>query len=160
VLSVVEAVVLRPEVIVAAVNEAVRRLRPPDQPNDERQRLQAVLAQTERELRNLVQAVAAGGETATLVEAVKQRERDRGRVQRELAMLDAFAAVGPTDLADLRHRLEHHLETGEGSCSGTYSRPGRLYRSYSVAGVGRLEPLLTGVLPIPKTMVTPGGSCR
>ncbi len=177
VLSVVESVVLRPEVIVASLNEAVRRLRPADQPNAERQRLQAALAQTERELRNLVQAVAAGGETATLVEAVKQRERDRARVQRELASLDALAAVGSTDSVDLQRRLEHHLANWRGLLQRHIQQarqivskllrerlvftprtdPNTGARYYEFAGVGRMEPLLSGVLPIPKALVTPAG---
>jgi site-specific DNA recombinase len=114
VLTLVEATVLRADVVAAAVAEAVRRLRP-EAAAAERDSLRTALRQLEGQLANLSAAVAAGGgDTVTLVQAIKDRERQGAHLQRAVADLDALVAVAALDAADLRRRLTPKLADWQG----------------------------------------------
>ena len=164
-------------VAAAAVDEALRRLQP-DSANAERDRLQTALRQIEGQLANLTAAVAAGGgETATLVQAVKDRERERARLHRALADLKTLERLAALDVADLQRRLERKLADWRGLLGRHPQQArqilakvlaGRLVftprlepasgsRAYEFTGEGRLEAILSGVIDLPTTLVTPAG---
>ncbi len=111
------------------------------------------------------------------MQAVKDRERERARLQRALADLDALAAVADLDAATLRRRLEAALADWRGLLGRhpqqarqilTKVLAGRLVftprldpasgeRAYAFRGEGRLDAILSGVIALPTTLVTPGG---
>jgi len=106
--------VLRPDVAAAALEEALRRLRP-ESHNAERTRLQTALRQIEGQLANLTAAVAAGGgETGTLVQAVKDRERERVRLTCALADVETLARLTTLDFGALQDRPEEKLAAWRG----------------------------------------------
>lgn len=175
VLTLIESVVLRPEVIVAAVEEAVARLRPADEAT-ERQRLHAELARAEKELDHLTTAIATGGQVATLVAAVRERERQRDHLRQELTALDQLAQVARLDLAQLKQALEAKLAEWRGLLTRHVQAARQILRKvldgrlvftpykddggyYTFEGVGRLEPILAGTVllenQLPKALVTP-----
>ncbi len=184
VLSVVEAVVLRADVAAAAVEEALRRLRP-DSAEADRARLESALRQIKGQLANLTSAIAqGGGETATLVQAVKDREAERARLARALGDLEARERLGRLDLALLRPKIEGALADWRGLLGRhpqqarqilTKLLAGRLTftprleppatnpaetrgeRAYLFTGAGRLDAILSGVVDLPTAMVTPAG---
>ena len=95
---------LRPDIAMAAVEEALRRLRP-ESAGAERTRLEAALRQIEGQLANLTAAVAGGGgDTATLVNAVKDRERELARLTRAWADLETPERLTTLDTASLERR--------------------------------------------------------
>ncbi len=64
---------------------------------------------------NLTAAIAAGGELGVLVQAVKDRERERAETQRELTRLDALrSSVATLSGARLRRDVAKHLEDWQG----------------------------------------------
>ncbi len=168
VLELLADTVLRPEVVTATVEETLRRLRPSvEQQRHERTRLLAELTQVETELARLTQAVVAGGPVSTLVEAIKDRERRREAFKRNLDALDRLDDVADLDterlkhalkdmLADWRALLTHHLQQGrqilrkilDGRLRFTPTEEG-----YAFEGTGRLEPVLAGVIDLPKALV-------
>lgn len=160
VLSAVMAQVLSPEVFQAAIEEAIRQLRLTEQQQEtERERLTISLKQIERELARLTQAIAAGGEIRTLVEAVQTREQQRDHLRQQLASLDTFKddldlkrleKALRTRLDDWRGLLTRHVQSGrqvlrkllDGRLRFTPNEAG----GYVFEGVGRLEPVLTGTV--------------
>ncbi len=177
VLTLVEAAVLRPDVAAAAVEEALHRLRP-ESAGTERTRLQTALRQIEGQLANLTAAVAAGGsETATLVQAVKDRERERARLTRAWGDLETLERLTTLEPAALERRLSEKLTDWRGLLGRhpqqarqilTKVLAGRLTftprldpvsgaNAYSFTGEGRLEAILSGVIDLPTTLVTPAG---
>ncbi len=170
VLSTIEAQVLRPEVVSAAIEKAIRHLQPPeDRRAAERKRLEAALATIEAELARLASAVAAGGPLQALVAAIQERERQREAACQRIAALDALGEVGLLDRKrlerDLRKKLDDwkalllkHVQSArqilvkllEGRLRFTPNREG-----YAFEGTGRLEPLLMGAVGS-KALVPPG----
>ena len=66
-----------------------------------------------RELERLTAAVLAGGEAATLVEAMKDRERRRAILQRDLIELER-PATSPTDATRVRKLLRERMAEWRG----------------------------------------------
>jgi len=161
VLSLIEREVLRPEVVKATVEEALRRLNTPDHQREaERERLESSLATIEQQLRQLANAVAAGGELPTLIGAIKDRERQHEAFRRQITSLDSLTEISHLDTARLerdltvklrewRGLLLRHVQSGReilktllvGKLRFTPSEGGCAFE-----GEGRLEPLLAGTL--------------
>lgn len=89
VLSTIESDVLRPEVIMATLQKALAKLRPSAEAAQARRAdLEKRLTAVTREIDNLTAAIAAGGDLAVLVQAVKDRQHQRETVTHELAALE------------------------------------------------------------------------
>jgi site-specific DNA recombinase len=126
VLTLVEATVLRPDVAAAAVEEALRRLRPKST-DAEHARLQTALRQIEGQLANLTIALAAGGgDTATLVQAVKDRERESARLSRAPSPTSPPSKGSPPSTSQPSSAASRrNSPTGEASLAATPSKPDR-----------------------------------
>ena len=86
-----------------ALDRAVDRLRPSlVEVGAEREHLSAQLVIVARELERLTAAIVAGGELATLMEAIKAREATKVALERQVARLDAQAALRAIDPAAVR----------------------------------------------------------
>jgi site-specific DNA recombinase len=110
VLTAFEQDVLQPAVVERAIRLAVERLRAsPADDATRRATLQARVGTLNEELSKLAGAVAAGGEVSTLVAAIRQREGERAKAERELEGLTRAASstrVDPGTIErDLRERL-------------------------------------------------------
>lgn len=89
VLTAIECDILRPEVITAALQKALAKLRPSAEAAQARRAdLEKRLAGVTRELNSLTTAIVTTGPVPTLLDAVKDRERQREAVTRELLALD------------------------------------------------------------------------
>jgi DNA invertase Pin-like site-specific DNA recombinase len=175
VLTTVEAEVLRPEVIEAAVQEALSRLRPArDTVARRRAEGQATLARLEAECGQLTEAIAAGGEWPSLLAGLKARERERRQVEQELAGLAQLEQVSQLDWQQVGRDLRDRLTDWQGLLQRQPAQAQQILRTLLVgrlvftpkcdvngdffwefAGEGRLDPLLVGVVSAaPK----PGGS--
>jgi hypothetical protein len=178
ILSLIESALLRPEATLAALDRAVEKLSAGPDALAERTRLTAALAKTERALKNLVEAIAEGtGPRETLVQAVMAKEADKTALMRQLAAVDSQDVLRAIDRAALRHRVEAtlHAEGWVGLLQAEIPRArqilakllvGRLTftprtgaagRYYEVTGRGRLDPILSAILPLPPALVTPAG---
>ncbi len=166
VLDLVEGAVLRPDVVAAAIDEALARIQPdPAQQDSERQRLQTELERVEAELGRFVTAIGQGGEIPELVAAVMERRRQRERLQQDLVALTQLAQLGQLDRARLQRTLAAKLEDWRGLlCRRVQAArqvlstllEGRLRFTphedarggyYTFEGTGRLEPVLAGAVP-------------
>jgi hypothetical protein len=175
VLATLEEDVLRPEVVTAALKEAIARLAVPGgQRRSERERLRKGLTQIEAELGRLTKALVSGGPLPSIVDAIRERERQRIRAQAELSSLEQLDQVRGLDLG----RLERDLTAKIADWRGLLSRnivharqalrslvPDRLTftmkeeggeRFYVFHGVAVLDRLLSGIV-LPKAMVAPTG---
>ncbi len=162
VLSLIEREVLRPEVVKAAVEEALRRLQPMDRQRDiERARLESSLATVEQELVRLARAVAMGeGELPTLVGMSKDQERQRETLRRQIASLDSLTEISHLDTARLERELRGKLTEWRGLLLSHVQSGRQILRTLlsgklrftpngdgcTFEGEGRLEPLLRGML--------------
>jgi hypothetical protein len=84
---------LAPEVIDEAVRKALERLRPSDATEERRRALRTELVNIEQELVRLSAAIASGGELAALLDAVREREQRRRRLEADLMSLDSLVRV-------------------------------------------------------------------
>ena len=86
VLVAIEADLLQPEIVEAAIQEAIDRLRPSDEAAArQRQQLEREIVTVDQTLTRLVAAIEAGGDVPSLVKAMREREQDRARIQAQLA---------------------------------------------------------------------------
>jgi hypothetical protein len=69
------------EVIERAMREAIKRMRSGGGADTRRQELQQRLGKVEAEAANLVKAIAKGGEMASLLAAVKEREQKASQLR-------------------------------------------------------------------------------
>jgi hypothetical protein len=102
---------LQPDIVEGAIADAVQMLRPrADAVDAQREELQARLRAVEEELARLAEAVATGGQLATLVAALKGREAQRAHLRHEIAALEGLRHVSQLDVAgiapDLRQKLK------------------------------------------------------
>jgi hypothetical protein len=127
-------------------------------------------------LKNLVEAIAEGtGSRESLLQAVTEKEATKAALAQQLAALNSQDVLRAVDRAALRQRVEQTLraEGWVGLLQAAIPRArqilakllvGRLVftpraegRYYEVTGRGRLDPILSGVLPLPLALVTPAG---
>jgi len=166
VLSVLEANLLHPRVLEAAVRRATKRLSG-RAGNLNASNLQRDLAAVERELTNLTAAVAAGGNVPVLVAALHDREAQRRILFDRLRTMSTPTPDPAAILADLQHRLTDwrsllHDETPK--ARGLLKRliVGRLTMKpdrlgfYRFEGTGTLLPLLRGIASaVPQSIASP-----
>jgi hypothetical protein len=111
VLTRVSDYVLDPEIVEGAIADAIRELRPSrDTVEAKRAALLADIKVLEDEQARYVAAIAVADEVDALARALQDRERQRSRLQHELAALDSldrFSAFDVRQVArDLRKRLD------------------------------------------------------
>ena len=102
--------VLRPDIIEGAIHDAVELLRPQAATIEaQRATLTRQLTVLGEETGRLTAAVASGGELASLLAALKDRERQREAITQQIAGLDGLAQVSSLDVRrierDLRGRV-------------------------------------------------------
>ena len=103
---------LAPDVVKGAILDAIAELRPSgDTVETRRVALVAELSQVEAEQARFVAAIAAAGDVDTLVVAIKERERDRDRLNRELAALERLETLsGGFDPSNVERALREKLD--------------------------------------------------
>ena len=163
VLEMVESYILQPSILAEAVERAVRVIAG-DGASDRRAGLEATAAETRGQIARLVSALAEGGESASLADAIRDREGqlrdleqrisglraapiafDRGKLRRDLTawtadwknLLRSTPSAGHAALSSLiADRLTFSpQEDGEG-------------RYYAVEGKGTIAPLLSGLVQV------------
>jgi Recombinase zinc beta ribbon domain len=119
VLASIEQYVLHPEVIEAAISEAMRLLSPtPMDLEERRRRLRGEIAEIQSELVNLAAAIAtAGGRLETLVTAVMIRESRLEKLRSALNNLEGQSRMGRLDQRGLRQTLEQRIRDWQGLAS-------------------------------------------
>jgi site-specific DNA recombinase len=109
ILAALERDLLAPDVIEAAMSRAIAQAIEGDVDSDtQKRRLVASLEQVQCELQRLTAAILAGGEAATLVQAIKEKERHREVLARDLMALERPRPV-IADAARLREELRKKL---------------------------------------------------
>jgi DNA invertase Pin-like site-specific DNA recombinase len=102
----VEHHLLRADVIADALAQALAQLQPPAESRDKhRKELEGQLAKVELELGRLTEAIVAGGNVNTIVEAVQDRDRRRSQLRQELQALHQLAKASQIDRAEVEARL-------------------------------------------------------
>lgn len=109
VLRMLQRDLLHPTVIGTALRKAHALIATPSEDRDQRRReLQDRLAQLDDELSRLTAALAQGEALGPIIEAIKARELERGRLREELAQPDA-PPVKPIDPQTMRTVLRDRL---------------------------------------------------
>ena len=158
--------VLRPDVVTAVLREAMQQLQPAQNTQATRRaEIERQLAQVRTELARLTEAIIAGGDLPTLTQAMKDRERRRAQLERELQGLADLAEVSQISVADLERELSLILDDWRALLAKHAPQArqvlrklldGRLaftpqeedgVRYYEFTGKGVLDPILTGALP-------------
>jgi hypothetical protein len=110
ILTEVGDIVLDPEIVAGAIQDAIAELRPSrDTMDGKREALLADLRKLEEQLGRYVLAIAQAGEIDALVNALKTCELDRQRVRRELAALDGLARLSTFDVKGIERDLVSRL---------------------------------------------------
>ena len=175
VLTSMERDLLHVDVIIAAVERAVAGLTDPDREREQRQILDDRLAQLDKELGALTQAIVNGEPPATLVAEMHKRERDRVEVVEHLAGLDNLRAVARLDLGHLQTEVVQCLDDWTGFLRGHVPQARQILRklligrftftpitdehgrrAYAFEGQGAVGRILTG-LACAKSVVSPTG---
>jgi hypothetical protein len=103
--------VLRADIVEGAITDAVEALRPEaDTLAARREELQAQARAVDEELARFVAAIAAGGELASLVAAMRDRERQRANLHRQLAALDGLRDVSSLDVRRIERDLQARVK--------------------------------------------------
>jgi site-specific DNA recombinase len=126
---------LAPEVIDEAVRKALERLRPSDATEERRRTLRTELVNIEQELVRLSAAIASGGELAALLDAVREREQRRRRLEADLMSLDSLVRVSALDLRRLERAIRERFDDWHGLMKREVDHA---RRALSAALVGRL----------------------
>ena len=177
ILETIEHDLLRSDVLDAALGRVLDQL-DPEATAHETSRLETELVRLDGELRRLADVIAIGGsDHSSLTAAVRERERERLRIQArvtELATRSQLARLDRSRLGrDLRERLTdwqglilgqpQHARQGlrkllEGRLAFTPTEDGT---AVEFSGQGRLDPILAGVIEawnrLPRAGVSPTG---
>ncbi len=163
VLSLLADTVLRPEVMIAAIEEALKQLRPSvEKQYREQERLRAELARVETQLKNLGQAILDGMAGPTTAALLKEGEQKRDGLNTALDGLNRLSQViTDLDTERLTRSLRDTLEDWRGLLARHPQQARQILRtvlagrlaftpqqdgSYTFQGAGRLAPVLTGHL--------------
>jgi site-specific DNA recombinase len=157
--------VLRPAVIDEVVRNAERVWVEEEEPDDPA-KLKAELARIDRELKNLLQAVATSGEFRSLHDAIAERESQRTTLRARIQLhethrpsLEALHEHFPRTCAEWRKTLTDRISLGEASgllrklivckleCSPAFAADGSGY--YVVTGEGTLRGALPHIMASP-----------
>jgi hypothetical protein len=158
--------VLREDVLTAALEEALRQLRPQEETHvNRRAELDQELSRISGELGRLTQSIVAGGDLRSLTEAMKDCERRRAQLERELHGLDELAQVRRVDVGDLTRELRDILGDWRALLAKHTPQARQILRKlldgrltfrpckehgtsyYEFTGKGVLDPILTGMPP-------------
>ncbi len=158
VMEAIERTLLHPTVVERAVAHAESLLQH-DRTGDQRAAAEVELADIERAISRLTQAIATGGELQPLIDAMQAHERKRTEVAARLAALQAPA---PKPAApDVRKALHAYLADWQGLLRGHVQQAQQILRRlvngkltvmpqadghYAFSGVGTVRPLLAGVI--------------
>jgi DNA invertase Pin-like site-specific DNA recombinase len=111
ILSKMEQDLLRPEVLVAAIQRVLAKLTPsPAALEAERSRIKAQITTAERELATLGAAVAQGGPLQTLLEQIRDREKVLSGLRTTVTQLDHQEALIQLDPPALEAKLRGKLQ--------------------------------------------------
>ena len=164
VIAAIDHDVFNPRVLARAADHALAALCPSgDTMNERRERLLVEMRRLEGELARLADAIAGGGDVPVLVNAVKEREAQRARCERELATLDSTRRLPHLDRARLDSQVRETLTDWQGLL-GKQTAPareilrnvlaGRLIftptpeeRVYTFTGQASIGRLLAGAVP-------------
>jgi len=106
VLEKLRSYVLHPRAVEGAITDAVELLRPQVGTIEARRReLNAQLRQAEAETARLAAAIAAGGELASLVALLSERERARDAIVDQIAALDGLRDLSKRDVGRIEQEL-------------------------------------------------------
>jgi hypothetical protein len=100
-----------------------------------------------RSIEHLTDAIAAGGELAGLVTAVKQREHDRACVQDERTQLEAVRRNGPIDVGPLREDLARRVADWRTSAARSVAQGRQVLRKL-LRGRVRMTPREDGTVEL------------
>ncbi len=115
VLRQIERDVLHPDVVMEAVRQAVERLRPSQgELEAKRKALVAEIETIDAERARLADAIAAGGNLPALLDAVRERERQKQRLTRSLDDLTGMRQIGQVDHRRLEKDLRARLVNWQG----------------------------------------------
>ena len=156
ILDVLQATLLNPDVIEAAIHRSAARLTTDDSTSDTGA---AQLRQLDTELARLTDAIAAGGDVPALVEAVRGREERRRELERQ--MLARPRAASMVDVATIVDDLRARLHDWQAVLRGAIPEARALIRllivnrltmepterGYRFSGEGSVRPILEGVVP-------------
>jgi len=175
VLATLEIDVLRPEVVTAALQEAIVRLaRPAGDVDADRERLRQTVTRLQAELTRLTEALGSGGSLPSIVAAITEREGQRSRAEQELAALDQVEQARGFDLPRLEQDLRAKLADWRGLLSRNVTQARQALRSlvperltftpkneggerfYVFEGMAVLDRFLAGIA-LPKALVAPRG---
>jgi site-specific DNA recombinase len=178
VLATVEQDVLRPEVVNAALKEALARLQPePGQSKTEQGRLEKALSTLDVELSRLTEALVSGGPLPSIVAAIRQREEQRGILQADLVGLKQLQEVQTLDVRRIERDLRAKITDWRGLLSRNVTEARQVLRAlmptrltftakkeggerlYRFDGMAVLDRLLSGVV-LPEAMMAPTGFVR
>ena len=178
VLATLEVDVLRPEVVRAALQEAVARIdRPAGDVEADRERLRETLTRLQAELGRLTEALVSGGNLPSIVAAISEREAQRSRAQQEFAALDQVEQASGFDLRRVEQDLRAKLDDWRGLLARNVAQARQALRSlvperltfapkneggerfYMFEGMAVLDRFLAGIA-LPKALVAPRGPAR
>src|SRR5262249_25454526 len=102
--------ILNPKVVAVAFREGLAELHSSqDTVVPRRAALQADLAVLEQQLTRLSEAIATGGDAASLIDAVRVREQRKHELQAELSGLQSVENIAAVDFGQLQQELEARL---------------------------------------------------
>jgi hypothetical protein len=170
IITALERYLLNPKVLDAAVHRVADRIC--GRRNDSTLvALRRDLLTVERELANLTNAVAKGGDLPALVRALRQREADKYALTNEIAQMSSMVELDPLQvLVELQARLRDWRELLYGDTPKARGLLKQLIvdrvqmiadpeaRMYRFAGRGTLVPLFEGVMPISVLELSGDGS--
>jgi chromosome segregation ATPase len=130
VLATLEVDLLRPEVLTAALQEAIVRLdRPAGDVEADRERLREIITRLQAELTRLTEALVSGGNLPSIVAAITEREAQRSRAQQEFAALDQVEQARGFDLRRAEQDLRAKLADWRGLLSRNVAQARQALRS-------------------------------
>jgi site-specific DNA recombinase len=173
ILATIEADVLQPHIIEAAIQQAMTALRPSAEAlTRQRTQLAHELATIETSLARLTAAIESGGDLPTLVASMKEREQAKRSIAHQLTGLSNLARFEPVDSIQLRRTIETRLSDWQGLVGRHVMQARQLLRKLLVGrirftfdpisrtcefvGNGALDQLVVGIVPT-QAVVSPTG---
>src|SRR5262249_16268779 len=154
----------------ATIQECLRRLRP-DLVAERQSALERECRGVEQELTNLTRAIRMGGQMESLVRDLREREARKRSLDESLAALGRAQQLGSADLARLEEQLREQLQDWRGLLTKHVGAARQILRKliperlrftphidgdrrwYTFEGIGRLEPMLAGMVPGAESLV-------
>ncbi len=167
VLSAMGEQVLSPAVVEAAVARALERLAQPP-PVTEAPALRDDLRRLDGELTRLTSALATGADLASVVTAIRDRERQKATLEQKLGAVEQVGKLPDLNRDELEQVLRDRLDDWRGLLGRHIGQARQILRKLlvgrlvvtpegdhaEVTGTGTLGPFLSGVV-FPKGMASP-----